>query len=183
VKLFVGIALSARERAACAAVAQRLQTCGVRGRFEFEEKLHITLAFLGYVDAARVAGISEALREVASQARAFELRLDKMGAFPNERAPRIVYLGAREPGEAFRSLARSARAAYEQLGFTFSKHAVAHVTLARVRQTERAPLPALDILPISIRVRELTLFESLADRARHTTRYEVRCAVALPSAA
>jgi 2'-5' RNA ligase len=173
-KLFAGIALSDDTRAACARIAERLRACGVGGRFERDEKLHVTLAFLGYVDAERVADITGATCEIAAGAEPFAFSLDKVGAFPNERAPRIVYLGARSAGQGFRVLSRLARSTYQMHGFSFAKDAVAHVTLARVGPKDRAPLPALDIEPIAVRVNELTLFESLADREHHTSRYEAR---------
>jgi len=178
-KLFVGIALSDDTRAACVRVAERLRACGVGGRFERDEKLHVTLAFLGYVDAERIAEVTNAMREIAAGSAPFAFSLDKVGAFPNERVPRIIYIGARSAGHDFRLLSRLARASYQTLGFSFAKDAVAHVTLARVGPKNRAPLPMLDIEPIDVRVHELTLFESLTDRERRTSRYEARSTASL----
>ncbi|HZT12143.1 MAG TPA: RNA 2',3'-cyclic phosphodiesterase [Candidatus Baltobacteraceae bacterium] len=170
-KLFAGIELDAQTRLHCAAVSRRLEAQGVRARFEPPEKLHITLAYLGWVDPERVEAISAAMRSVAQRAPAFTLRLDRVGAFPHERKPRVVFVGALEQGAAFRDVANSLRGAYAEIGFTFEKAAVAHVTIARVKGPH-PPVPPLDLEPIRLRVEELALFESLRDG--RTTRYEVR---------
>jgi RNA 2',3'-cyclic 3'-phosphodiesterase len=172
-KLFIGIVLDDAVRGACASIAQRLERSGVRARFEAAEKLHITLAFLGYVDANLVDEIQTAIVDVAARHAALGLELDRVGAFPQERRPRIIFVGARDQGAAFRALARDLRA-MELLGFQFKTDAVAHVTIARIREADRKPLPLLsEISPIPLRVAALSVFESLPDPARQTTRYEV----------
>lgn len=170
-KLFAGIELDKSERSRCAQIAARLHSQGLDARFELEEKLHITLAFLGWVDPERVEAIHDALDTAANAAAPFTLSLDKIGAFPNERRPRIVWIGSRDQGAPYRRLAQRARASFEALGFTFEQEAVAHVTIARVKGG-RAHLPLLDVEPVPVHVTHIVLFESLP--AGSTTRYEVR---------
>ncbi len=170
-KLFVGIELDPRTRAACVDVVARLQDGGLNARFEAPDKLHITLAFLGWVDADTISSIRDGLQSSAGVVAPFVLTLDKIGAFPSERNPHVVYVGAREQGAAFRSLAQTVRTAYENLGFTFGKAAVAHVTIARIKNNHEH-LPMLQISAMRLNVNALTLFESLPDA--RTTRYEVR---------
>jgi 2'-5' RNA ligase len=175
-KLFAGIELDKRVRRKCANVIIRLGAQGLDARFELEEKLHITLAFLGWVDPEAVAPIQNALEGAASAAKPFTLTLDKIGAFPNERRPKIVWIGCRDQGAAYRKAAYAVRAAFEPLGFTFDKDAVAHVTIARVKGGH-AHLPLIDIAPVHVHVTQLALFESFP--AGPTTRYEVRHRAAL----
>jgi RNA 2',3'-cyclic 3'-phosphodiesterase len=177
-RLFVGITLDAASRAACVAVSEELRTTGLRAKYEAAEKLHATLAFLGFVDPRRVDEIVAALGQCASGSIPFAITLDKVGAFPHERRPRIVYVGAREQGAAFRSLAANVRAAYAALGFEFNNDPVAHVTLARIKEFTRA-LPLIDVAPIRLPIESLTLFESLPDPANKTSRYEVASCVTL----
>jgi len=175
-KLFAGIELDDACRAACVSVAQRLERAGLRARFESPEKLHITLAFLGCAEPEAVEAIREVLRSAASGCRAFVLTLDKVSAFPSERRARVVWIGSREQGAAFRKMAQRLRERYEALGFSFDKPAVAHITVARSKGGT-AHLPLLDVHPIRARVRALTLFESIP--AGSTTRYEVRARFSL----
>lgn len=170
-RLFAGIELDARVRAQCAHIAERLKAQGLQARFEAAEKLHITLAFLGWVDAEQVEAIRNALHDIAGTAQRFTLILDTLGAFPHERRPKIVWIGAREQGPLFRALAHAARRAYESMGFSFDKEPVPHVTVARIKGG-RAHLPMLEIRPMQLDVSAIALFESLPDG--RTTRYELR---------
>jgi len=178
-RLFVGIDLDASTRAACAAVAERLTRAGFAARYEAPEKLHVTLAFLGYVAPEQYGDVVSALAAAAKGAP-FTVTLDKLGGFPHERRPRIAYVGAREQGPPFRELAGSVRREYAALGFEFKNDSVAHVTVARVKAPIR-PLPLIEFLPISLPMERLTLFESLPDRANNTSRYERVESIALTS--
>jgi 2'-5' RNA ligase len=175
-KLFTGIDLDRRTRESCAEISGRLQAQGLPAKFEPAQKLHVTLAFLGWVEPERVEAIEGVLRSVAFEFKPFTLTLDRVGAFPHERRPRVVWIGSRQQGEAFRALAHNLRDAYARIGFTFDKDAVAHVTIARIKGGH-SHLPLLDIKPMRLRVRKLTLFESLPDGK--TTRYEPRAYAAL----
>ena len=158
-------------RKACGAIAERLRGSGLAARFEAPEKLHVTLAFLGWVEPEAAGSIGGALESAAQANPPFTLTLDKLGAFPHERKPRVVWIGARKQSKAFHDLSRSVRKEFEALGFSFDKDAVAHVTIARVKAGD-AHLPMLDIAPMKLVVRSLALFESIP--AGSTTRYEIR---------
>jgi RNA 2',3'-cyclic 3'-phosphodiesterase len=172
-KLFVGIDLDDDARARCAAVSQALRDTGFDARYESAEKLHVTLAFLGYVEPALCEEVVSELSAASAPAKPFALTLDKLGAFPHERRPRVVYVGARAQGAPYRELAQSVRGAYARLDFEFKDDAVAHVTIARVKESKR-PLPLVEFAPIRLEVEALTLFESLPDPSRKTSRYEVK---------
>jgi 2'-5' RNA ligase len=176
-KLFVGIELDAESRLACAAASERLRKTGFAAKYEAAEKLHVTLAFLGYVEPSGYANVVETLA-AAANAAAFSVTLDKVGAFPHERRPRVVFIGALEQGAPFRALAKSVRESYAALGFEFKDDAVAHVTIARVKPPQR-PLPSIEVAPIPLRIEGLTLFESLPDREHNTSRYEILQTAAL----
>ncbi|MFY9739607.1 MAG: RNA 2',3'-cyclic phosphodiesterase, partial [Candidatus Cybelea sp.] len=124
-RLFVGIALDEASRAACASISAGLQRAGFAAKYEAAEKFHVTLAFLGNVAATQYEAVASALDGVSAQNAPFALTLDKIGAFPHERKPRVVYIGAREQGAPFRALARSVRSAYAPLGFQFDDDSVA----------------------------------------------------------
>jgi RNA 2',3'-cyclic 3'-phosphodiesterase len=171
-RLFAGIELNQAVRGACAAAAETLRRTGFSARYEAPEKLHLTLAFLGYVEPESVPAVQRRLGETGERFAPFAVGLDKLGAFPHERKPRVVFVGSRAQGAAFRSLAESLRRAYRELGFTFDDDAVAHVTIARVKESTR-PLPLIDFAAIELPVRGLALFESLPDPANRTSRYEV----------
>ena len=84
----------------------------------------------------------------------------------------MIYLGTREQSAAFRALVIAVREPLTREGFTFHEDSVAHVTIARTKPPVR-PLPQLEVTPIPIAVRALTLFESRYDKANNTSYYEV----------
>ena len=171
-RLFAGVEIDDVARAACSEVIEELVRSGFAAKFEQPEKLHVTLAFLGNVDVELHAKSIEVLAQTAAATAPFDVRFDKVGAFPHERKPRIVYVGAREQGREFRMLCARLRGAYAELGFTFKDDAVAHVTVARVKDP-RGPLPLVEVGPVTLRVNALTLFESLHDKEKNTSRYVV----------
>lgn len=176
-RLFVGIALDEVVRERCAKIADAVRRTGFDARYEAPEKYHITLAFLGNVAPERIDDVEAALIPL-SHAKAFRMVLDRLGGFPHERRPRVVFIGARDQGRAFANLATQTCERYAALGFRLDKDPVAHVTIARVKTPQR-PLPLIDVAPIPIEASELSLFESLPDRANNTSRYEIRRAIAL----
>ncbi len=165
-------------RDACVRASEALRRAGFAARYEAPEKLHLTLAFLGGVEAERVDRVREALSAAARASARFSLCFDRLGAFPHERRPRIVYLGASDRGAPFRSLCARVRASLEPMGFSFDADAVAHATIARVKAPAQ-PLPLVDVPPVALQVERVALFESLFDPARNTSRYETIATAAL----
>lgn len=179
-RLFAGIELDDAARRACANAIEQLRRTGFAAKFEDIGKLHVTLAFLGNVDERNYDAVTAAMNESASATPPFSIVLDRLGAFPHERKPRIVYVGTRDRGAAYRSLSARLRDAYGRLGFSFTDDAVAHVTIARVKNPRR-PLPLVEPSPAILQVETLTLFESIFDKERNTSRYVVSATSRLSS--
>lgn len=175
-RYFAGIELSDAVKTVCADVAERLRATGFAAAYQSPEKLHLTLAFLGNIDETRCLEVERALIEAASLVAPFDFALDRIGAFPHERKPRVIFAGARDQGRDFQKAAEAVRAAYARIGFAFTEDAVAHVTIARVKSDDaaRRPPPQISLTPIRIDVREFALFESIFDPPAQTTRYEIR---------
>lgn len=169
-KVFAGIGLGSDIQTRVHAFARQLEESGFAARYEPPEKYHLTLAFLGWIDPSLLAPIQTQLRAAAVRCEPFSLTIDRFGAFPDERRPRVVWAGCGTHSQAFEELCAMTRGALGALGFTFKDEGVAHVTLARVKDP-KAPLPALHVPdPIEIQVGALTLFESVPEK--QTTRYE-----------
>jgi RNA 2',3'-cyclic 3'-phosphodiesterase len=99
------------------------------------ENLHYTLRFLGELgeDGARRA--AEAAVEAAAKSREFTAALGGLGAFPNARRARVLWIGMSEGGEALVALAHDLDRALAQRGFGApDKPFSSHLTLGRVRE-------------------------------------------------
>jgi 2'-5' RNA ligase len=98
------------------------------------ENLHYTLRFMGDLgeDGARRAG--EAAQEAASDLDAFDAELGSLGAFPNARRPRVLWVGLAKGGESLKALAKRLEAALRRRGFERADQPFsAHLTIGRVR--------------------------------------------------
>jgi 2'-5' RNA ligase len=180
VRLFIGIAIDDQARVACASVATRLERCGVNARFVDPENYHMTLVFLGNVDAARLPDIVAATRSVAQRHAPFSLAFDRIGAFPHERKPRVIFVGSRGVDSAYRVLSAQLREVCATLGYGGENDAVAHVTLARVPGRVKTALPLLEIDAFAVAADALTVFDSAPCDGR--TQYEKRAVFPLTRA-
>ncbi|HEV3087153.1 MAG TPA: RNA 2',3'-cyclic phosphodiesterase [Candidatus Elarobacter sp.] len=170
-RLFVAAGLDDETRAACGRVAEKLRAKGWFARYVPPDNYHLTVAFLGGVDEQRVDEIVAALREIAPRIPPVDVPLERVGAFPSERRPRVAWIGPNAPLPAYGTLCGAVRSALTVLGFTFDRNADPHVTLARADATTRGALPQVTPPPIDpMRIDALTLYRSFTDRSG--ARYE-----------
>jgi len=96
--------------------------------------MHLTLKFLGNVDARELGGIDEALQRVAGAAKPARGRLCDIGSFPHMSRPRVLWVGVREGAQQLIDLAAATDAAMNEVGFARERRPFhPHVTLGRVR--------------------------------------------------
>ncbi|MBV8368027.1 MAG: RNA 2',3'-cyclic phosphodiesterase [Candidatus Eremiobacteraeota bacterium] len=168
-RLFVAAEIDDAARAACARVADALRAKGFAAKWVPPENYHLTVAFVGAVEESRVPEVASAIRDAVARASALEIPLDAVGAFPNERRVRIVWVGSHAPQPRFATLCGVVRSALSVLGFVFDRHTDAHVTLARAEGRAALPsVPAPKIAPVTIA--SLALYRSFTERAG--ARYE-----------
>ena len=102
-------------------------------------EIHLTLKFLGEVEPSRLVELAQPLRAAAAESTAFDVRLDKTGAFPTPRRPNTLWVGL--DGEVQRLVRLQARVegSMSQAGFeTDRKRFHPHLTAGRLR---RGPSP------------------------------------------
>lgn len=146
----------------------------VRARFVPVDQRHLTLAFLGEVAEAMVDVVAEAVGSAAQRTRPFTLRTGGLGAFPDARRARVLWLGLSGAGAAAATLAASLVAGLPpQLDVRAEAGPfVPHVTLARVKGFARgsgtprdrtelaATLAAFDAAAVAWPVTEVVLYAS-----------------------
>ena len=133
VRLFLAINLPASERRAIRDATSRLRDAARRVSWVTEDRLHLTLKFLGEQPEQVIGPLREALLEVAARAPVSRLELAGLGAFPNLRDPRVVWLGVgRDP--KLELLHHDIETACAALGHEVDGRAFRpHITLGRVR--------------------------------------------------
>nr|WP_164999532.1 RNA 2',3'-cyclic phosphodiesterase [Salinicola tamaricis] len=152
-RLFFALWPDDASRRALAAEAERLAPhCG--GYPLPAQNMHITLAFLGSVDASRLAALLELTR--AWPAPQGEWTLDRLGHFPQ---PRIVWAGSQTPDPALLALHAELWQALARHGFTApQRDFTPHVSL--VRRADRAAPDSRLPAPLRWRFDHLALVES-----------------------
>lgn len=140
-RLFLAINLEPGVRRALMDATAPLRTAAPTLSWLDETRLHLTLKFLGEQPEDVVSRLAASVSDVASRHKQFAIRLTEIGAFPNFRRARVVWMGiGQEP--RLELLHHDVEVACQALGFELEGRAFRpHLTLARV--TERRDLEEL----------------------------------------
>ena len=98
--------------------------------------IHLTLKFLGNIDAGDIDKITGAIRESCRGYKKFTLELAELGVFPNYKRPRGIWLGVGGQMDILLKLQRQIDDKLELIGFPREKRPFSpHITLGRVRDS------------------------------------------------
>lgn len=125
------------------------------------EGIHLTLKFLGNVDASEIPKLKEALLGATRKIAPFRLELGNPGAFPNTHAPRVVWVGVGGEVETLHTLHNNVERELVPLGFSPDERSFSpHLTLGRVREGSTADeRRCLGEVVASLKVGEKPTFE------------------------
>jgi 2'-5' RNA ligase len=177
VRAFIAIELPDSVKAVLSGLQERLRRGGPAPvKWVEPDGMHLTVKFLGNVAAPAIPDIERVIADSAQNIHPFRLSLGQPGAFPNLRAPRVVWVGIEGDTATLASLQESLERGILPLGFEKEKRAFsAHLTLGRVRdkasaaETRRlgdmlaSPAP-LD--PVAFDVNSVSLMRSTLTRER-----------------
>ena len=139
-RLFFAVELPREVREAAAAHAARLRRefPGARASWPRPESLHLTLKFLGEVEAIRLNALRHAAVEAAAALAPFTLSLGGAGTFPPRGTARVLWLGVRDDDGQLSRLQFRLDKECVYVGFEReSKPFRPHLTLARLRAPQR----------------------------------------------
>ena len=152
-------------------------------RWVQDNSAHITLKFYGEVLPERLEVVTEAVEQAARDAAPMSMRFTTIGAFPDQRRPRVLWLGLQGP-PALELLKDRVERASEAIGFAPEGVPFrSHVTLGRLRDGQHFPPGAIDRIAVvpageAFTAREVVLYESELTPAgpRYSSRLTVRLA-------
>lgn len=129
--------------------------------------LHITLRFLGEVDAGLVGPLGDAVAAVAARVEPVTLTLGALECFPHRDNPRVLCVGAGRGSELLQRARHELDAALAALGIPGDgRPFVPHVTLARVKAPGPVgALPPSAVDGLTAHLHDLTLWRSDLTRA------------------
>ncbi len=99
------------------------------------EQMHLTLKFLGSVDASALPKLKAALEPLGKGIGAIQMEAEGVGFFPNARNARVIWVGLKGELEALKELQGKVEGASESWAEKEEKRGFkAHLTIGRVRE-------------------------------------------------
>jgi 2'-5' RNA ligase len=157
-RLFMGVPVAPEARAAIVRALPK----ALPGKLVAAEKWHFTLRFLGPTSRQARDTIITRLSS-ASLGSAFKIQFGELGAFPNPRRARVLWLGVTRGGEGLSDLATIAEDASRSAGFVAEgRRFTPHLTLGRIDppQNISALLAQNHSYPIETTITALILYRS-----------------------
>ncbi len=96
--------------------------------------LHLTLRFLGDIPEESVPALADSIKGSTEGFGRFDLSLSGLGAFPNLRRPRVIWIGSGSGTDRLKGLAAKVEQAVIESGFgKGDKPFSSHLTIGRVK--------------------------------------------------
>jgi 2'-5' RNA ligase len=133
-RLFIAVPLTKAVQEQLAGPLQDLQALSSWIRTNAVDRIHLTLHFLGSVDAATTGELVETIGSVVAAHRSLALTVEGVGAFPDIERPKVLWADVR--GTGLPDLMRLQEEIGKELvgtGFNIEPHFTPHLTLGRVR--------------------------------------------------
>ncbi|HEY6193050.1 MAG TPA: RNA 2',3'-cyclic phosphodiesterase [Bacteroidota bacterium] len=134
IRTFIAFDTPSPVRDAMIALQEALAEADADVRWESPEKSHTTVKFLGAVDESILPGVLAATGSACREFRPFEVTYEGIGAFPDRRHPKVIWIGCRNDDGSLASLKSSLDRALASFGFPIEDRPFRpHITLGRVR--------------------------------------------------
>ena len=113
-----------------------LKSANADVRWVNPEKIHLTLKFFGNIEESRIDPIFKSIEEVIWITLPFSLEVRGIGAFPNLRNPRVIWIGLIDGKEVLDSFQRQINTKLEKIGFQPEDRPFhPHLTLGRMKSS------------------------------------------------
>ncbi|MBN2453398.1 MAG: RNA 2',3'-cyclic phosphodiesterase [Candidatus Omnitrophica bacterium] len=133
-RAFIAIDISESFRGVLERVEASLKYAGADVKWADPASIHLTLKFLGEINDEKCADVKSALDAIAGSVRPFEMTLKALGAFPEMRHPRVIWVGLDRGASEATALAGLVESALSELGFAKEERPFSpHLTIGRVR--------------------------------------------------
>ncbi len=139
---------------------------GANVRWVVPERIHLTLKFLGEVEANLIPSIIEGCSSISTDTTEFSLELGETGVFPTIERPRILWIGIYGDIMILRKLQRGIEDVLAGIGIAKEQRPfIPHLTVGRVRSPRgihrlMGPFMKTEIPLASFRVTSLSLYRS-----------------------
>jgi len=139
IRTFIAVDLAAGVKSRLAGLQDQLGRSAAGVKWTRTENMHLTLLFLGEVEQLEVVSICRLVQQRARKHAPFVLEAAGLGAFPNPRRPKILWVGLTEGVAELRALHADLEEGLLDLGCyrREDREYTPHLTLGRLSHDDR----------------------------------------------
>lgn len=136
-RCFIAIDLPDNLKREMVHIQERLKLWPARVKWIEEKNFHLTIKFLGDVPVNLISQIEEILNGISYQHKSWEVVLSEIGAFPNNRFPKVIWSGIKDSRQGLIKLWEDTEEGLEKLGFEKERRRFSpHLTLGRIKEDQ-----------------------------------------------
>ncbi|MGI8426263.1 MAG: RNA 2',3'-cyclic phosphodiesterase [Actinomycetota bacterium] len=169
-RLFLAAEVPEAQKASLAKALQPARLLLPEAKWTGLESWHVTLKFLGEVPEDKVGKVEKLVAEDVEGYQPISSHLTNIGVFPNQRRPRVLWVGLADESSSIMNLGALLEASFAKQGFRKEERLVRpHLTLARFKEPRADPAKVLKTVEglrgaeldrSEFQISELVLFES-----------------------
>lgn len=134
IRSFIAIELSPPIKVKIEEIQNKLKSSTSDVRWVRTEGIHLTLKFLGNIEEERIPEISDIITQSTTDVTPFSLTVRTIGAFPNEKNPKVIWVGTEDESGTLVRLQQALENRLARIGFKTEKRAFSpHLTLGRLK--------------------------------------------------
>jgi RNA 2',3'-cyclic 3'-phosphodiesterase len=169
-RAFIAVEITEEIKSFLAGLQKELRKSNADISWVKPHNIHVTLRFLGEIELAQQNTLIEILDTVLKDHSCFKLRVSSLGAFPNTKSPRVIWVGIDLGAEQLQKISGELETSLHTVGFADEERPfTAHLTLGRTKSSLNRNLLAKIIGDLNQRLEEekpemivskITLFKS-----------------------
>lgn len=146
IRTFIAIEITEEIRNEISSLQSTLKELGGRVSWTKPKNIHLTLKFLGDTEENLIDEIEKELKGIAASFSRFQIQVKGIGAFPNIRRPRVLWVGTHNENDKISEVVSEIESRMETLDFQKEARKFSgHLTLGRVKDS-RGIQPVIDKL-------------------------------------
>jgi 2'-5' RNA ligase len=135
IRTFIAVEIPEKIISSIARVQEGIKNYGFKIRWVRPESIHLTLKFLGNIEAADTENVGRAVFRASKEYTPLSLQVKGIGVFPGIKRPRVVWVGITGQLETLFGLQKTLDKNLEAIGFPKEKRPVqGHLTLGRIKK-------------------------------------------------
>ncbi|HAM38118.1 MAG TPA: RNA 2',3'-cyclic phosphodiesterase [Elusimicrobia bacterium] len=133
-RLFIAVSIGEENKNKIFDIQSVLKRSCVDVKWIEKDNLHLTLKFLGEVAEDNLDSVKESIRRAVAEFKRFQINLESIGVFPNEKSPRVLWMGINKGEVELKNISQNLEGSLEELGFKKeTREFSAHLTIGRFR--------------------------------------------------